>query len=83
MTSYNKAQYLKRAIDSVLDQKVDFKYEIIIVDDGSDDGSIDIIKSYSDKRIGIFLENHKGIIDVDSEPGRGTTISITFPLKKE
>jgi len=63
MTSYNKAQYLKRAIDSVLDQKVDFKYEIIIVDDGSDDGSIDIIKSYSDKRIRAFLEKHKGMME--------------------
>ncbi|HAF30312.1 MAG TPA: hypothetical protein DCG75_14820 [Bacteroidales bacterium] len=30
-----------------------------------------------------IIENHKGSIEVDSEPGTGTTISITFPLKKD
>lgn len=29
-----------------------------------------------------IIENHKGSIDVDSEPGIGTTISIILPLKK-
>ena len=27
-----------------------------------------------------IVENHKGKIEVDSTPGKGTTISITFPL---
>ena len=30
-----------------------------------------------------IIENHKGSIEVDSEPGIGTTISITFPLKRD
>jgi two-component system NtrC family sensor kinase len=30
-----------------------------------------------------IIENHKGSIEVDSEPGIGTTISIIFPLKKD
>ncbi|MBR1736688.1 MAG: glycosyltransferase [Ruminiclostridium sp.] len=48
IVSYNEAEYLKRAIDSCLQQNFD-SYEIIIGDDGSDDGSIDIIKRYGDK----------------------------------
>lgn len=46
--SYNEAEYLRRAINSCLQQNYD-SYEIIIGDDGSDDGSVDIIKSYGDK----------------------------------
>ena len=30
-----------------------------------------------------IIENHKGSIEVDSEPGIGTTISIIFPLKRD
>ena len=29
-----------------------------------------------------IVENHKGKIEVESEPGKGTTISVIFPLKE-
>lgn len=41
---YNQAQYLNDCIDSILDQKI--QGEIIIVNDGSTDGSLEIAKSY-------------------------------------
>lgn len=46
ITSYNHAPTLKRAIDGVLVQKTNFDFHIVIVDDGSTDGSISIIKDY-------------------------------------
>ncbi|MBC8793678.1 MAG: hypothetical protein C6Y20_18940 [Tagaea sp. CACIAM 22H2] len=50
MTVYNGATYLREAIDSILDQTfIDF--EFVIVDDGSRDASVRIIKSYPDSRI--------------------------------
>ena len=50
MSVYNGENYLREAIESVLNQTyTNFKF--IIVDDGSDDNSHDIIKSYADKRI--------------------------------
>jgi glycosyltransferase involved in cell wall biosynthesis len=50
MPVYNRASTVGRAIQSVLDQ--DFRqFELIIVDDGSTDGSADAIASFTDPRI--------------------------------
>ena len=47
MVSYNEAEYLEQAISSCMSQKLD-DYEIVIGDDGSNDGSIDLIKKYAE-----------------------------------
>ena len=47
--TYNHAPYLSKALDSVLSQKTNFRYEIIIGDDCSTDGSQDIINAYAIK----------------------------------
>ena len=54
--AYNAEKYIARAIDSILSQThpVD---EIIVVDDGSTDGTAGIIKSYEDKVCYIYQEN--------------------------
>jgi len=50
MSNYNQEKYIKRAIESVLSQKVSFKYELLITDDCSKlDHSIEIIKEYERK----------------------------------
>ena len=43
MTSYNYADYIKEAIESVISQSYQ-NWELIIVDDGSSDSSVEIIK---------------------------------------
>jgi glycosyltransferase involved in cell wall biosynthesis len=62
MSVYNSSLYLKQAIDSILDQTYD-NFEFIVINDGSTDESLGIIKSYSDNRIKL-LENdgNKGLI---------------------
>lgn len=49
IVSYNESDYLSNAIDSCINQKINIPVEIIIGDDGSTDGSIDIIKDYKRK----------------------------------
>lgn len=63
MPNFNNEPFLKEAIDSILNQTFD-NFIFLIVDDGSTDNSLDIIKSYSDKRI-VLIEKNKnsGIVD--------------------
>ena len=56
MSVYNGELFLKEAIDSILSQTYK-KFEFIIIDDGSTDGSLNIINEYSDERIKILVNN--------------------------
>lgn len=61
MVNYNQEDYLKESIDSVIAQTYQ-NWELIIVDDGSTDASVEIIKSYEDSRIHpIFLKKNRHI----------------------
>lgn len=57
MPVYNGEKYLNEAIDSILNQT--FKdFEFLIINDGSIDKSLEIIKKYKDNRIKI-INNEK------------------------
>lgn len=62
ITSYNYAQYLPETFDSVLAQTYK-DYEVIVVDDGSTDNSLQIIKNYADKYKNFYLYQHDGGIN--------------------
>ena len=57
--NYNYAHYLREAIDSALGQTYPH-IEIIVVDDGSKDGSDEVIRSYGDRIRSVFQQN-KGV----------------------
>ena len=60
LSSYNHANYIAAAIQSVLDQTFT-DFELLIYDDGSIDGSRDVIKTFDDPRIKTFLyEENRG-----------------------
>ena len=61
MTIYNQEPYLREAIESILDQTYK-NMELVILDDGSTDKSIDIIREYADKddRIVVFSRENRG-----------------------
>ncbi|MBR2965577.1 MAG: glycosyltransferase family 2 protein [Clostridia bacterium] len=61
MPIYNAVEYLTEAIDCVLGQTLS-EIELICVDDGSTDGSFELIKERqaNDKRVRIITENNAG-----------------------
>jgi glycosyltransferase involved in cell wall biosynthesis len=58
---YNAERYLEKSISSVLNQTHN-DLELIIIDDGSNDFSSAIIKSFNDKRIRFYERPHLGLI---------------------
>jgi glycosyltransferase involved in cell wall biosynthesis len=59
MPVYNGEKYLRAAIDSILTQT--FRdFEFLIIDDGSQDNSEDIVRSYKDNRIAL-AKNEKNM----------------------
>jgi len=57
---YNKAPYIKRAIDSVLSQTIQ-DFEIIVVGGNSSDGGEEIVYQYSEPRIHFVKEQGQGV----------------------
>lgn len=49
MTVYNHEKYIEQAIESVLMQQVNFKYELLIGEDCSKDNSLTRIRKYADR----------------------------------
>jgi glycosyltransferase involved in cell wall biosynthesis len=58
MPVYNRQKYVSQAIDSVLSQTFT-DFELIAVDDGSTDGSLDLLKSYG-TRIRVIEQKNSG-----------------------
>jgi len=73
--SYNYAHFIGETIESVLGQTYT-NWELIIVDDGSKDNSIEVIQKYCEQNERIKLFTHEGNIN------RGLPETIKFALTK-
>ena len=62
MSVYNGDKYLSDSIESILNQTYE-NFEFIIINDGSEDSSIDIINKYMnyDKRIVLINRKNRGL----------------------
>lgn len=63
LLTYNHASHVQQALDSILMQKTTAKYEILIHDDASTDGTREILKEYAGKYscIKLFLRKEKSL----------------------
>ena len=71
MPLYNKAPYVRKAVESVVGQTCR-DWELIVVDDGSTDGGGDIVTSIADPRIRLVRQENAG---VSAARNRGVALS--------
>ena len=48
-TAFNHVEYIREALDSMLNQQTDFAYEILVNDDCSTDGTAEVVHEYAEK----------------------------------
>jgi glycosyltransferase involved in cell wall biosynthesis len=58
--SYNRRHVLRRAVQSVLDQQME-QFELIVVDDGSDDGTGELVEAFDDPRLVLVVQENAGV----------------------
>lgn len=62
LSTYNDERYIRQSIQSVLSQTYPY-FEFIIINDGSTDNTLSIIKEFDDSRILLFDKENTGLID--------------------
>lgn len=83
MTTYNQEKYIGQAIDSVLMQKVNFDYEVVIGEDASTDRTREIVLDYQRRypdRIHVFFRD-KVTADADRARGFGGKTNFVETFK--
>jgi len=66
MPTYNQAKWIRRAIDSVINQTY-LNWELIVWDDGSTDNTEEIVRSYNNPRIKYYYDENRGVYHVRNQ----------------
>lgn len=74
VTTFNQEKYIEQTLESLLMQKTNFDYEILINDDASSDRSPDIIRRYEKKYSDII----KPIYQKENQYTQGKEVHYTF-----
>ncbi len=69
-TAYNHEKYIAQAIESMVLQNTDFKYEILIHDDASSDNTQAIIKKFSDR----YPDTIKPVYQKENQYSQGISV---------
>lgn len=76
--AYNHGKYIKQALDSILSQKTNFEFEILIHDDASTDETAGIIREYEKKYPKII----KPIYQIENQGSKIEKITETFQIPR-
>ena len=62
---YNAEKLIRKCADSIVKQKTKYKYNIIFINDGSNDYSLSILREYESKynNVKVYTQDNKGISD--------------------
>ena len=76
--AYNQEQYIGQALDSLLAQQTAFRYEILVHDDASTDGTAAVIRSYAEK----YPDLIKPICQTENQHSKGIRVGTVFNLSR-
>ena len=74
MPLYNHEKYLRKSINTILNQTYK-KIELIIIDDGSTDNSSKIVKQFKDNRIRYIYQKNKGVKKLNITINKGLKLA--------
>ena len=72
--AYNQEDYIAQTLQSIVDQKTDFKYEILVHDDASTDKTSNIIYSFAEA----YPELIKPMVQIENQYSQNVDINIVF-----
>lgn len=76
---YNKEQCIRKTIDSVLSQSFQ-DYEILVVNDGSTDNGLGIVRAIKDERLRIINKNNEGVSATRNRGAKEANANLLFFL---
>ncbi|HVI94362.1 MAG TPA: glycosyltransferase family 2 protein [Anaeromyxobacter sp.] len=80
--SYNQAAFVERTVRSVLSQRGDFELEYLVVDGGSRDGALDILRRY-EGQLRLVAEPDRGQCDAINKGFRMATGEVVAWLNSD
>jgi GT2 family glycosyltransferase len=82
IVTYNSGRFIKRCLESILDQDYPFK-EVIVVDNNSTDGTIDIIEPFEDRCRIIYNEENIGFAAAQNQAIAASTAEWVLTLNPD
>ncbi len=76
--TYNHGKYIRKALESFVNQITNFKYEILIHDDCSTDNTVEIIKEFEER----YPELIKPIYQEENQHSKGICITYTYQFPR-
>ena len=72
--TYNHKEYIREAIEGVLNQKTQYNYELIIHDDASTDGTREIVEEYASK----YPDRVVALLEEENQYSKGIDVGSLF-----
>lgn len=87
LVTYNHINFIKQCLDSILMQKTNFDFEILIAEDDSNDGTREVCIEYAEKfpdKIKLLLNSRANNIPINGKPsGTFNSVYANFCIKSK
>lgn len=76
VVTYNQAKYVRQILDAILEQKTTFPIEILVHDDCSQDGTVEIIQEYVEK----YPDTVKAFFETENQYSQGNINEVIYDM---